>query len=102
MHRSGANMTFFKKNNEPTNLTGPLSKDLRWSAGRKRVTVMQILHSESIGNFSRKLSDEIKRLARWHVATLAAIDSSMGSGPTRRSHRSRARPPQGLDQVSGL
>ncbi len=58
-------------------LTGPLSKVQRWSAGRKREAVLQLLRGESIEILSGKLSVEVKRLAQWHAKAVAAIDSAM-------------------------
>jgi transposase len=53
---------------------GALAPGQRWSAGRKREVVLQLLRGESLDALSREFGVEIYRLEEWRERALAGMD----------------------------
>ena len=53
---------------------GALAPGQRWSAGRKREVVLQLLRGESLDALSREFGVEIYRLEEWRERALAGMN----------------------------
>lgn len=56
---------------------GPLGRNQRWSARRKRDTVLRLLQGEPLDAVSRELGIEIYRLERWRDQALQGMESAL-------------------------
>ena len=60
---------------------GPLAREQRWSAGRKRDVVLRVLRGESLAALSREVGVEIYRLEAWREQALAGLELSLKEHP---------------------
>jgi hypothetical protein len=56
---------------------GPLGPGQRWSAGRKREVVLQLMRGESAELLSRELGVPIVKLAQWRQKAEAALEGAL-------------------------
>ncbi len=60
-----------------TEKQGPLGPNQRWSARRKRDTVLRLLQGEPLDAVSRELGVEIYRLEAWRNQALEGMESAL-------------------------
>jgi transposase len=57
--------------------TDPVPEVKRWSANRKKETVLRLMRGEPIDALSRELGIEIYRLEEWHKKALQGIETAL-------------------------
>ena len=60
-----------------TDKEGPLGPNQRWSARRKRDTVLRLLQGEAMDAVSRELGVELYRLEAWRNQALEGMESAL-------------------------
>ena len=60
-----------------TDKQGPLGPNQRWSARRKRDTVLRLLQGEAMDAVSRELGVELYRLEAWRNQALEGMESAL-------------------------